>query len=83
MLENTAPSKWEADMGYDLVYIKPVKNGRKITIRIDFHGTLSVDYKEVKLNRKLRKRVKKLHKKLFCQKPSQEILLMKELLGII
>lgn len=82
-LEKIDAAKWKFGTGNELQHTKTTKNKKDIHIRITDWGTLSIDHQTVDLPHRLQSRLKKLYRKIACQKVFREVLLMKEFLGVI
>jgi len=83
MLEKTNPNEWMFSSGNDIQYVKVTKSKKEIAVGITDWGVLSIDSKSVDLSDRLQARVKRLYRKITCQKVFKEVALMKELLEII
>jgi hypothetical protein len=82
-LEKIDAAKWKFGSSKELKYVKVTKNKKEITVSVSDWGTLSVDHQTIDLPDRLQNRLKRLYRKIACQKVFREVLLMKEFLGTI
>jgi len=83
-IEQLPISEWKVTSSDEIFYRKVVgKNGhaKEITISINSYGTLYIESKSVDLSDYLQKRVLNLYRNVICTKMTDELAIIKLLLG--